>query len=158
MPSTKWTSTMPPSNPVVPSRGEIWWVNFNTPITAPTPPKGTSQAQSPTTGDEIYKTRPAVVMNIPAAWNLQLVIVVPITSWQNHFQTNNYFWMVQIPKDTTNQLRNDSAANTFQIKSVSAQRFTRKIGVLTTQQMDLIAATIAFCIGYNPPQPPPTSP
>jgi mRNA interferase MazF len=135
----------------VPSRGEIWWVNFNSPITAPTPPLGTPQAQLPTTGDEIYKTRPAVVMNIPASWNLQLAIVVPITSWQNHFQTNNYFWMVKIMADASNRLPNDSAANTFQIKSVSAQRFTRKIGVLTTQQMDLIAATIAFCIGYNPP-------
>jgi hypothetical protein len=37
------------------------------------------------------------------------------------------------------------------------QRLTQKIGVLTTQQMHLIAATIAFCIGYNPPQPPSAS-
>lgn len=142
---------MPLSNPASPSRGEIWWVNFNSPITALTPSTGTPQAQLPTTGDEIYKTRPAVVMNIPAAWNLQLVIVVPITSWQSRFQTNNYFWMVKIPADATNQLPNDSAANAFQVKSVSAQRFTTKIGILTTQQMDLIAATIAFCIGYKPP-------
>jgi mRNA interferase MazF len=149
---------MQPSNPAAPSRGEIWWVNFNSPLTAPTPPAGTPPTQLPTTGDEIYKTRPAVVMNIPATWNLQLVIVVPITSWQNRFQTNNYFWMVKILADATNRLPNDSAANTFQVKSVAAQRFTRKIGVLNTPQMDLIAATIAFCIGYNPPKPPPASP
>lgn len=149
---------MLPSNLVGPSRGEIWWVNFNAPITVPTPPDNTPKDQLPTTGDEIYKTRPAVVMNIPASWNLQLVIVVPITKWQNRFQTNNYFWMVKILADATNQLLNDSAANTFQIKSVSTQRFTQKIGVLTTQQMDLIAATIAFCIGYNPPKSPPSAP
>lgn len=149
---------MPPSNPALPSRGEIWWVNFNSPITAPTPADNAPREQLPTTGDEIYKTRPAVVMNIPASWNLQLAIVVPITSWQHRFQVNNYFWMVKILADTTNQLTNDSAANTFQVKSISAQRFTRKIGVLTTQQMDLIAATVAFCIGYNPPKPPPDSP
>lgn len=149
---------MPPSSLALPSRGEIWWVNFNSPITAPTPQSGIPQTQLPTTGDEIYKTRPAVVINIPASWNLQLAIVVPITSWQQKFQSNNYFWMVNILADTTNKLPNDSAANTFQVKSISAQRFTQKIGVLTTQQMDLIAATIAYCIGYNPPKPPPTSP
>lgn len=144
---------MPPSKPIVPSRGDIWWVNFNSPITAPTPPANTPQAQLPTTGDEIYKTRPAVVMNIASSWNLQLLIVVPITSWQNRFQANHYFWMVKLPADASNRLPNDSAANVFQVKSVSGQRFTQKIGVLTSAQTDLIAATIAYCIGYNPPKP-----
>jgi len=144
------------SNPIgqiQPVRGQIWWVNFNSPTTASTPPFGTPKSQLPTTGDEIYKPRPAVVMNIQQSWNLELCIVVPITTWKSHFQTNNWFWLVHLPVDSTNQLSNDSAANTFQVKSVSIQRFERKVGFLLPQQMDLIAATIAFCIGYNPPNP-----
>jgi len=116
-----------------PQRGEIWSVNFN-----------------PAVGDEIYKLRPAVVMDIPAHWNLKLHIVVPVTKWQVRFKTNNYFWMVELPKDNSNHLTFDSAANAFQIKSVSQQRFNRKIGVVTAAQLNLIAETIAFCIGYSP--------
>lgn len=136
-----------------PQRGEIWLVNFNSPITTRTPPRGTPQSQLPTTGDEIYKKRPSVIMNITSHWNLDLLIVVPITTWQSRFKTNNYFWIVELPKNNTNKLKSDSAANTFQVKSVSAKRFDRKVGVLTSTQLDLIAATIAFCIGYSPPKP-----
>jgi mRNA interferase MazF len=143
---------MPLSELPQPCRGEIWRVNFNSPITAPTPPDGTPQAQLPTTGDEIYKSRPAVVMNIPAAWNLKLAMVVPITSWQPRFQASNYFWMVKLQADATNQLDNDSAANTLQFKSISTLRFAHKIGTLTVPQLDLIAATIALCIGYKLPE------
>ena len=70
-----------------PQRGEIWSVNFD-----------------PSVGDEIYKIRPAVVMNISANWNLKLHIVVPVTKWQERFKINNYFWMIELPKDTGNNL------------------------------------------------------
>ena len=116
-----------------PQRGEIWSVNF-----------------APSVGDEIYKIHPAVVMNISANWNLKLHIVAPVTKWQERFKINNYFWMIELPKDTGNNLNVNSAANAFQIKSVSKERFTRKIGVLTASQLELIAATVAFCIGYSP--------
>jgi mRNA interferase MazF len=135
-----------------PVRGEVWWVNFNAPPTAPSPPPNTPKAMLPTTGDEIYKTRPAVVMNISANWNLDLVMVVPITTWKDRFQVNRYFWMVMLKPDTANGLEKLSAANVFQFKSVSTSRLETKMGVLTTPQIDLIAATIAFCVGYTPAQ------
>jgi len=140
---------MMPSNLIQPIRGDIWWINFNAPITSPTPPSGTPQSQLPTTGDEIYKSRPAVVLTIPHSWNLDLEIVVPITSWQPHFQTKQYFWMIKLLADTTNQLKNDSAVNVLQIKSVSTRRLKTKIGIMTSQQLDLITATVAFCIGHK---------
>lgn len=123
-----------------PKRGELWWVDF-----------------SPTKGDEIRKTRPAVVMNISSHWNLKLYIVVPVTQWQARFQRNNYFWMVKLPIDSHNQLQKDSAANTFQVKSVAAQRFKNRMGILNPSQTQLIAATIAFCVGYQPPRAKPSS-
>jgi len=147
--------SQPSPSPVLPLRGEIWRVNFNSPVSEPDPPLGTPQSQLPTTGDEIYKSdRPAVVMNIQSHWNLNLYIVVPITGWYPRFQTNGYFWMVKLPTDTQNGLTKDSAANTFQVKSVSGLRFGRKMGILPAAHVDLISATIAFCIGYVKPKTP----
>jgi mRNA interferase MazF len=113
------------------ARGEVWLVNFD-----------------PTVGDEIQKTRPAVVINISAAFRHKLQIVVPITAWQPRFA--NDFWMVAVPATPANSLDKDSAANAFQVKSVSEDRFVRKLGALTADEMDEITAAIAVCIGYNP--------
>ena len=137
---------------ITPQRGEIWYVNFNTPVTAPTPPPGTPKSLLPTTGDEIYKERPAVVMSISQRWRLNLHIVVPLTKWRPHFRANGYFWMIELPKDRRNNLREDSAANTFQVKSVSLTRFLNRHGTVSSSQLDQIAETVAFCIGYSPPK------
>jgi mRNA interferase MazF len=114
------------------SRGDIWLINFD-----------------PTIGDEIQKTRPAIVVSVRSAYRHQLQIVVPITSWQARFA--NDFWMVYIGADSLNGLDKDSAANAFQVKSVSEDRFVRKFGEVTAEQIDQITAAIALCIGYNPP-------
>lgn len=113
------------------SRGEVWLVNFD-----------------PSVGDEIQKTRPAVVMSIGAAFRHRLRIVVSITSWQDKFA--NDFWMIHLLATTDNGLDNDSAANTYQIKSLSEERFVRKLGVLPDNLVGDIAAAIAVCIGFNP--------
>ena len=136
----------------VPQRGEIWIVNFNSPITANAPQQRRPKSEWPTTGDEIAKPRPAVVMNVSTNWELDLSIVVPFRSWKPNFEKHNYFWIVHLPKDEFNKLRGDSGANTFQVKSVSRERFLRKIGVLKPDQLQLIADTIAFCIGYSLPK------
>lgn len=114
-------------------RGEIWNVNFD-----------------PQVGAEVKKVRPAVVMNIPSAGRLPLHIIVPITTGHTGFQ--NYFWMVPIKVTNTNGLDQDSYADTFQVKSISQDRFVDKCGVITTSQLDEIAAAIALCIGYTPPK------
>jgi mRNA interferase MazF len=118
------------SEPVI-SRGEVWFVNFD-----------------PTVGAEIQKTRPAAVISISAAFRHRLRIVVPITAWQTRFARD--FWMILLPATPANGLDKDSAANAYQLKSVSEDRFIRKIGVLTAGQMDEITEAIAVCIGYNP--------
>lgn len=113
-------------------RGEVWNVDFD-----------------PTVGQEIQKLRPAVVMDIAAAWRFCLHIVVPLTSWQNRFV--NEFWMIELLPTTSNGLANPSFANAFQIKSVSEDRFQNRLGVITPAQIDEIAAAVVLCIGYNPP-------
>lgn len=113
------------------ARGEIWLVNFD-----------------PQEGQEIQKIRPAVVMNIAAAGRLQLQIVVPITSWKQKFAQD--FWMIKLLPTLSNGLVNESAADVFQVKSLSVNRFVNKLGVLIPTELDDIAATIALCVGYNP--------
>jgi mRNA interferase MazF len=109
------------------SRNEIWLVNFD-----------------PTIGDEIQKTRPAVVVSVRTPYRHKLRIVVPITSWQEKF--TDQFWMVKLASTLSNGLDQDSTANAFQVKSISEQRFIRKLGVLSDDQMDDITMAIALCI------------
>ena len=53
-----------------PDRGEIWQVCFD-----------------PSVGDEIRKSRPAVVISSSALAKLRLRIVVPITGWSSRSQS-----------------------------------------------------------------------
>lgn len=117
------------------TRGDVWWVDFD-----------------PSKGQEQRKQRPAVVMNPASVGRLRLHIVVPITSWQPHFAS--HFWLVYLPADTINNLPNDSAADAFQVRSLSEIRFVNKIGILTPAQMDDISAAVAVCVGYTPPSSP----
>jgi mRNA interferase MazF len=111
-------------------RGEVWEVSFD-----------------PSEGDEIKKIRPSVVLTDKNAGRMQLQIVVPITGWQITFE--NYFWMIRLSPSDTNGLSKESAADAFQVKSISVRRFQRKIGVLTDDEIEEIAAAIALCIGYS---------
>ena len=136
---------------IEPQRGEIWIVNFNAPVTARTPPAGTPRSQWPTTGDEINKVRPAVVLSVNAKWERELHIVVPLRGWKRHFESNNYYWIVKLSPDGVNKLQGDSGADTFQVKSVSRERFRRKIGELVPDKLQIVTETVAFCIGITLP-------
>jgi len=117
-------------------RGEVWLINFD-----------------PTVGDEIQKTRPAVVISIRSAYRHRLQVVVPITSWQPRFTSD--FWMIPLVASPPNGLDKDSAANAFQVKSVSEDRFLKKLGIVTSDQLDEIVTAVALCIGFSPPPPQP---
>ncbi len=74
-----------------PRRGEIWRVEF-----------------SPTRGDEIQKTRPAIVISADGLVGLRLRLVVPLTGWKPAFAS--YAWLVQINPSQGNGLSKVSAA------------------------------------------------
>jgi mRNA interferase MazF len=112
-------------------RGEIWEVRFD-----------------PSEGDEIRKIRPAIVMNASGVGRLQLRIVVPITGWQSQFA--NHFWHIHLLPTSANGLAKESGADALQVKSVSVNRFQRKLGVVTAKEIADIAKAIAFCIEYAP--------
>jgi mRNA interferase MazF len=111
-----------------PQRGEIWIVRFD-----------------PSIGAEMRKLRPAVVVNLDSIGRLPLRIVVPLTDWQPIF--SSLPWFVPVQASATTGLLKDSGADAFQVKSVSESRFMRRIGSLTSDQMDNIASAIALCGG-----------
>jgi mRNA interferase MazF len=111
-----------------PQRGEIWTIQF-----------------APSIGAEIRKHRPAVVCNLDSVGRLPLRIVVPLTDWQPTFGSRP--WFVNIAASASTGLIKDSGADAFQVKSVSENRFVRRIGTVSDDQMDEIAAAIALCVG-----------
>jgi mRNA interferase MazF len=115
----------------MPERGEIWLVRFD-----------------PSEGDEIRKIRPAAVMTASGIGKIRLHIVIPITGWQPQFA--RYAWMIKLTPESVNGLSKESAADAFQIKSVSIDRFQSRVGHLSEQLTQSIAAAVALCIGYSP--------
>ena len=114
-----------------PCRGEVWQVRFD-----------------PKIGAEIEKSRPAVVVNVDSLGKLPLRIVVPITGWLHKYGGSP--WLVYLWPTHKNGLTKDSAADSFQAKSVSLERFDTKLGVVEKDEMADIAAAIALCVGYDP--------
>jgi mRNA interferase MazF len=108
----------------------VWWIRFD-----------------PVRGSEIGKTRPAVVVNPPSIGRLPLRIVVPITGWSPRYAAVP--WLVHVKPTTRTGLTKDSAADCFQVKSVSVERFTDKIGVLRANDLEEISAAIAICVGAS---------
>ena len=111
-----------------PSRGEIWNLRFD-----------------PSEGAEITKIRPAVVISIPAVGRLPLRIVAPVTEWKDHYSRSP--WLVRIGATKRNGLAKDSAADAFQVKSVSLTRFVSQIGSVAADDLHEISAAVALCVG-----------
>ncbi|MGB4829727.1 MAG: type II toxin-antitoxin system PemK/MazF family toxin [Chitinophagales bacterium] len=74
----------------------------------------------PTKGAEIQKKRPAIVVNDNRLGKLPLKIIVPITDWKERYSIAP--WMIKIEPNTTNGLSKTSAADCFQIRSLSQER------------------------------------
>jgi mRNA interferase MazF len=111
-----------------PRRGEISLVDFD-----------------PSVGAEIYKIRPAVVLNPDDNTRLPLRVVVPLTEWKPRYV--RFPWFVRIPASRVNGLQKESGADALQIKSVSEMRFTRCLSVMSARELDDIADAVAAVVG-----------
>jgi len=105
-------------------QGEIWLINLD-----------------PTVGAEIKKTRPAIIVNDNALGKLPLKIIVPLTDWNERYSIAP--WMVRIVPDSGNKLTKVSAADGFQIRSISEERFIKKIGCVSTGNLDDIKEALS---------------
>lgn len=113
---------------MTPSRGEVWLVDLE-----------------PTVGDEIHKTRPAVVVSRDTVGLLALRVVVPITGWQKRFFGSS--WLARIDPNSSNGLDKISCADAFQVRSVSARRFVRPLGRLAEAELLPIESALKAVLG-----------
>ncbi len=115
------------------NRGEIWFINLD-----------------PTLGAEIRKTRPAVIVSSDSIGILPLRVVVPLTDWKERYR--QAAWMVEISPDADNRLAKPSAADAFQIRSVSTDRFVRRIGKLSQTDLKCIIQAVGLVIEMPLPE------
>ncbi len=114
---------------MIPKRGEIWLVSFD-----------------PTLGAEIKKTRPAVVVSSDSVGRLPIKLVAPITDWKNHYVAN--LWHVRLDPEPANGLVKASAVDALQLRGMDQQRFVRKLGQISDEQMEEITLAVAAVIEY----------
>ena len=75
--------TPPVGTSITPSKGEVWLVNLD-----------------PLIGDEMRKTRPAVIMSADALGVLALRVVVPLTNWRTNSAIGNGWCGSIRPRET----------------------------------------------------------
>lgn len=98
-------------------QGEVWLINLD-----------------PTVGAEIQKTRPAIIVNNNSLGKLPLKVIVPLTDWKERYDVVP--WMVKVVPDKSNKLGKDSAADCFQIRSVSEERLVKQLGTTNSIIME----------------------
>lgn len=108
-------------------RGEVWRINLD-----------------PTIGAEIRKTRPVIVVNNDEIGILPLKIVVPITDWKDRYK--NVVWMTKIEPNDENGLAKISAADAFQVRSVSQERFIDHLGRISEENLEEITESLAVVL------------
>jgi mRNA interferase MazF len=108
-------------------RGEVWLINLD-----------------PALGAEIRKTRPAVIVNDDAIGILPLRVIVPLTDWKERYAMAP--WLVRVDPDQHNGLDKTSAADAFQIRSVSQARFVRRLGKVSAESLEEIIQAIQVVI------------
>ena len=104
-------------------RGEIWIINLD-----------------PTIDAEIRNTRPVVIVSSDDIGTLSLKVVAPITEWKAHYA--DVPWMTAITPNTQNGLEKPSSCDAFQVRSVSVERFVRKLGTIDARTMKAIAVSL----------------
>jgi mRNA interferase MazF len=111
-------------------RGEVWLINLD-----------------PTIGAELKKIRPAVIVNDDAVGLLPLKVVVPLTTWKERYTQAP--WLVRIMPNPENGLDKPSAADAFQVRSLSQERLIRRLGKLTIGRMKSISSALALVLGIE---------
>ena len=91
------------------------------------------------------KTRPAIVVSPSSIGRLPLRIVVPVTSWQSKYATVP--WLVNVKATSRSGLDQESAADCFQVKSVSLARFVARLGCVNADELEEVSAAVALCVG-----------
>jgi mRNA interferase MazF len=105
-------------------QGEIWLVCLD-----------------PVIGAEVSKTRPAIIVNDDVLGILPLKIIVPVTEWKPRYISAP--WFVRFAPSDKSGLKKESAADCFQIRSVSNSRLIKKLGKLDMLELGKIQVALS---------------
>jgi mRNA interferase MazF len=98
----------------------------------------------PQVGSEIQKERPALVLDGGYS-KLPVRVVVPVTAWKAARDEQNPF-KVYIQPTAQNGLTKECAADAYQIKTVSLERFSQRLGCVSAGKADEVAEAVALVI------------
>ena len=108
-------------------QGQIYWANLN-----------------PIQGSEQGGRRPVVIISGNAMNdNLGISIICPISS-----KIKNYSGCLVIKKNKTNNLSSDSEVVVFQVRTITKERLTKKIGQITDQELQKIILLLNEVMTY----------
>jgi len=105
---------------------EIWLVDLN-----------------PVKGSEQKGVRPVVVSGNAMNSNLGICIACPLSTKIKHFAG-----CVVLTKDASNGLADDSEVITFQIRTITRERFIKKIGEISIEQLAAIKFGLSEILTY----------
>ena len=111
-------------------QGEIWLISLD-----------------PVVGAEINKTRPAIIINDDALGILPLKIIIPVTEWKTRYF--NAPWFVKIEPFEKTGLTKESAADCFQIRSVSDSRLIKKLGKVDQASLEKIQFALSKVLSIH---------
>ena len=94
---------------------EVWSVDF-----------------APKVGQEFDKVRPAIIVSHDSMGALQLKVVVPVTDAVHSIRD----WHVPLSPSKENGISKESVADCFQVKSISKERFVKRLGMLSVNEME----------------------
>jgi mRNA interferase MazF len=111
-------------------KGEIWLIELDN-----------------TAAPAARRLRPAVIVNENSLGNLPLRVVVPLADWKDIYTRSP--WMVRISPDSSNGLTKVSAADAFQVRSISEERFAHRIGRLNEKVVQEIVQAVGLVVGVK---------
>jgi mRNA interferase MazF len=101
-----------------------------------------------TVGADAHQTRPAVIVSDDGVGALPLRVVVPLIEWKDHYMVAA--WIVKLETTTDNGLSQTSAADAFQVRSVSQERLARQLGKLSDDELRQLSKALAMVLGISP--------
>ncbi|MDP2299108.1 MAG: type II toxin-antitoxin system PemK/MazF family toxin [Actinomycetota bacterium] len=113
-----------------PARREIWWADLE-----------------PTRGQEINKKRPVVVLSSDDVGALAIKLIAPITGRPPSRASEP--WLVQVRPSSANGLTKDGCVDVLQLRGIAFERFSKRIGVLSPDDMADVVAAVALVIEFD---------
>jgi len=101
-----------------------------------------------TTGDTSNKVIPVVILSGGHERYLKQAIVAPVIDWEHHLDENSFF--VALEPDSFRDFQTRSMINCYQLKALGHERFIKKIGTISKDEMNQVKKSISLILDIEP--------